>query len=556
MYKDKKCQMHLVKGVFYYLGIMIALLNTQAVNAVDIKTGNSDLGVRWDNTLKYSGLYRVSGQDAALLTDVNLDDGNRNFDKGIVSNRIDVLSELDISYKKRMGLRLSAAGWYDAEYVGSNDNDSAGTNNSYSVASNKFTDETEELMGKDIELLDAFGYTEFKLATKPTVLRVGRHSLLYGETLFFGSNGIAGTQAPTDLNKLLSVPGSQFKEIIRPVGQASFQTQINSKLTIGGYYQFEWEETKIPAAGSYLSAADYVGEGAERLLLGGGNSLYHGADIEGDDQGQGGVQIRMRPGKGDWEYGLYLTHFHDKTPYLYFLFDGTAGGPAFAGDTRLGQYKQVYAENITSFGGSASGLLGNINVAAEASVRWNQPLVSDPQTATAAADNDDNELFARGKSLHLNVSAIGFLSKGALWDGGSWLAEIAHNRRLAVDKNRSAIDPATTHSATAVRGILTLNYFQVLPNMDVSVPIGVGYNLDGRSSVLFNWNGGVEHGGDFSIGADARYKQVWLLSARYVNYFGNTNTFLTPPNSATPVLSFGQALQDRDFISLSLQRTF
>lgn len=42
--------------------------------------------------------------------------------------------------------------------------------------------------------------------------RAGRHSLLWGESLFFGSNGIGNGMTSIDVIKALSVPSTQFKE--------------------------------------------------------------------------------------------------------------------------------------------------------------------------------------------------------------------------------------------------------------------------------------------------------------------------------------------------------
>lgn len=98
----------------------------------------------------------------------------------------------------------------------------------------------------------------------PGTVRVGRHSLVYGESIFFGANGIAYAQGPVDLVKLLNVPSSEFKEILRPVNQVSGQLQLGSNALIGAYYQFEWEESILPPEGSYLSNSDVAGEGAER----------------------------------------------------------------------------------------------------------------------------------------------------------------------------------------------------------------------------------------------------------------------------------------------------
>ena len=66
--------------------------------AVEFDTGNPDLSVRWDNTIKYSAAVRMHEQDAALLGNPNTDDGDRNFGKGLISNRFDLLTELDTVY--------------------------------------------------------------------------------------------------------------------------------------------------------------------------------------------------------------------------------------------------------------------------------------------------------------------------------------------------------------------------------------------------------------------------------------------------------------------------
>src|SRR5512146_854653 len=52
---------------------------------------------RWDNTIRYSTAVRLSAPNGALLSDPNADDGDRNFDPGVVSNRFDLLSQLDFA---------------------------------------------------------------------------------------------------------------------------------------------------------------------------------------------------------------------------------------------------------------------------------------------------------------------------------------------------------------------------------------------------------------------------------------------------------------------------
>src|ERR1700741_504236 len=84
-----------------------ALCAMGAGQAAEIVTDNPDLAIRFDNTVKYNYANRISSQNAAILKSVNNDDGDRNFNTGTVSNRVDLLTEFDLVYKKSMGLRVS-----------------------------------------------------------------------------------------------------------------------------------------------------------------------------------------------------------------------------------------------------------------------------------------------------------------------------------------------------------------------------------------------------------------------------------------------------------------
>lgn len=524
---------------------------------VEFETG-PDLKMRWDNTVKYSAAWRVKGLDEAIAADVNLDDGDRNFKKGLVSNRVDLFSEFDLTYKNIMGVRISGAAWYDDVYNRSNDNP-GGTANVFSVPQNEFTDSAKRIMGRKAEFLDAFVFlrNDPSAATAYTV-RAGRHSVLYGESLFFGSNGIANAQSPVDLIKLLSVPSSQFKEIIRPVGQVSTQIQLSPRVSVGAYYQYEWEKTRLPASGSYLSDADFVGPGAERFLVSpsAAGPAFFVTEQSARDSGQGGLQLRFRPSAWDVEFGLYAARYHDKGPQLYVR---PTGLPPEPGTLRVGDLQQVYAEDIKTYGASFSTVLGEANVAGEMSYRTNAPLVSDPQVALpgVVADGRDNPFFAVGKTAHAQVSFIYLLGNSPLWDGAELLGEVAWNRRLSVTKNPAAIDPNTTRDAWALRILFVPQFFQVFPGVDLTMPIGIGYNPSGRSSAVFKFNGGVEKGGDFSIGLTADYAKKVKAGVTYTHFYGRTGPFLEPTNAfGAQRLSYDQSLKDRDFISLSVQMTF
>lgn len=524
--------------------------------AFEFETGNPDLKVRWDNTVKYSAASRVKEASTTLTTltaSPNQDDGDRNFKKGLISNRADLLTELDVTYSN-VGFRLSGAAWYDDVYNRANDNDSPGTTNHVSRAFNEFTSATQKLHGRKGELLDAFVFGKADLGESRLTYRLGRHTLLWGESLFFGANGIAAGQAPIDIVKALSVPNTQFKELIRPTQQISGQLQINPTVSVGAYYQLRWEKHRFPAVGSYFSNIDQIDDGGERLIVGapGGPfaaapAFFRGDDIKAKNSGQGGLQLRYRSEAIDTDFGLYAMRFHDKSPQLYMR--PVAGLPNFA-TGEVGKYLWVYPENIKMYGASFSKTVSYVNFAGEVSVRRNTPLASNGQIdLTGTADNNANPLYAVGNSAHVQLSWLATLPPNFLASETSFLGEIAWNRRTGITKNAGALNPNADREAWNIRMIYEPSYRQVLSGIDLSVPIGIGYGI-GNSSVVGSFLG--DKVGDFSIGLNATYLDAWRFGINYTHYFGPEGTFLDALNQG----SFKQSLKDRDFISVSVRTTF
>lgn len=545
------------------------LLAGPIAQAFEFDTG-TDLKIRWDNTIKYSAAYRA--KDPAGVTigaaNPNGDAGNLNFRRGLASNRADLLSELDMTYGN-VGARLSGAAWYDSMYRKGNRNNSPFTANT--SPNNTFDSATADLHGRRAEFLDAFVFGQGDLGEgRLASARLGRHALLYGESLFFGSNGIAGTQGPVDVIKALQVPSSQIKEIVRPVNQFSGQVQLSPSLSAGGYYQFEWSKNRLPAAGSYLSVSDFVDVGGQRLLVGaplvpggGPQSLLRSTDRKASDSGQFGAQVRWRPAGVDAELGFYATRSNSKNPVLHVkpsfvpgigVVDPSAFNPLSG---QVGTYSLVYHEGIKTLGASASTAFGDLNVAGEASVRTDTPLVVSavPVLPGQTIDNGANALYPIGKSAHVQVSAIYALPRTGLWDGGSLIGEIAWNRRLSIARNPQLVDPNSTRDATAIRIVFETAYYQVLPGLDLTVPIGFGYGVSGRSSVIPQFS--VHHGGDITVGVNAEYQKQWKIGLTYVHFTGDPRPLTT--QAATPsgtAFTFGQTLADRNFFALNVQRTF
>ncbi|AYC32325.1 DUF1302 domain-containing protein [Pseudomonas cavernae] len=537
------------------------VLGAPAVQAFQIDTGDSDFSLRWDNTVKYSAAWRVEDQSSKLTEGrvaLNQDDGDRNFDKGLISNRLDLLSELDLSYRN-IGARLSGAGWYDTVYQDDTDNDDPTRANQRSVAFDEFTDDTRHLHGGDGELLDAFVYWNGELADRALSVRAGRHGLIWGESLFFGANGIAGGMAPVDVVKALSVPNTQFKEITRPINQLSGTYQLTDDLSLGAFYQLEWEETRLPGAGSYFSVSDTIGEGNERLIVGapfpaflGGNpsspaAFFHGNDKEAKSSGQGGLQLRYTA--DTVEYGLYAIQYHDKGPKLYLRPNST--GPEFS-TGKIGEYYWVYPENIRALGASFATTVEEYSFAGEASMRWNMPLVSNGQTVLPGveADNDDDPLYAVGRTAHVNLNVLASLGPSFISKEASLVGEIAWNRLLHVTKNQAALDPGASDDGVGFKLVYSPTYRQVFPGVDISVPLGLSYFPLGKSAVISSF--GPDRGGDMNIGVTATYLDRVTLGLTYTHFYGPEDTNLNAANQ----FNFKQSLKDRDYLAFSVKTTF
>lgn len=527
----------------------LALCTSFNAAAFQFETGIPELSTRWDNTLKYSNAFRVKGRDANVaagpgtsVPNPNVDDGDRNFSSGLISNRLDLLSELDIRYQD-VGARLSGAAWYDSVYNERNDNDSPATANAMSVRNDHFTDDTRKLHGRNGELLDAFVYGSREIGTTRLSGRLGQFTQIYGESLFFGANGIANAQSTVDLVKLQSVPGSQFKEILLPTKQVSGNWQLTDTISVGAYYQFEWNKTRLPGSGSYFSNGDFVGDGAESVYFPTGR-LIRGASINARNSGQFGAQFKFS--LEDWEFGLYAAKYHEKTPIFYFR-------PAALIPGNDDSYVNVYAEDVKVFGASFSKQVGEANVAGEVSMRVDTPLAPTGGVVIAGlgADNDRHPAYPLGNSLHAQVSMINVYGGNSLWDGASLAGELAFNRRLSVKKNADQLDPNTTRDAYSLRFTFEPQYFQVIPGVDVQLPITVGYTPYGRSSVTPQAFA-PEHGGDITFGLKADYQKTWYASLSYTNFFGDGGPIIDENSAYT----FKQTLKDRDFVAFSIQRTF
>jgi len=494
---------------------------------------DGDWMVRWDNTLRYSLAFRLMPRDAAVIGDANSDDGDRDFAPGLISNRLDLVSILDVTHGDG-GVHLSGAGWYDTVYHAHTDNASPATANAFSVPDTQFPRATRDLMGQYADLEEAYAFANFDLGGMPLTLRAGRQSVLWGESLFFAENAIAAAQAPIDGIRDESAPGSYSKEVFLPVAQAAFTLQPLPSLALSGYYQLEWRKDREPAVGSYFSYYDGFDVGGERLILSPGSYLYRIKDKHPPAGGQFGISLRA--GVGDVDFGLYVLRFHAKQPAIW-LWPGRNADAAIG---KAGEYQLFYPKGIDLIGLSFSTYLGDSTVAGEISARQHMPLVSLSPAMEYWAPGPVYRRSggtAEGDTLHAQLSSETEFAPQRLWDGAALSVEVAANDLMAVTGDKAALDRTRDRFALSLRAQFEPRWFEVLPHLDISVPVSLGCNALGRSSVIDTQYAGS---GDVEVGVAASWRSEWRASLTLTSYFGSP---------------YRQPLADRDFVLVSVERT-
>lgn len=226
---------------FRALPLAIALIGSGAHAAETIYLGE-DTTLDSSLTLSYTASARTSRPSGEYLNDLNSDDATRNFKRGaLVNNRASALGELRLKHDN-VGAMLRGNIFYDAVYRSSNDNDSPTTVNKIGPA-NEFVAKTRERSGQDAQLLDAFVYGNWVVGNDQYLsLKLGRHVVAWGESLFWPN--ISQGQLPVDATKF-NVPGTEAKESYLPVGQLSATLTLTDALSLTGYYQYKWEETRL-----------------------------------------------------------------------------------------------------------------------------------------------------------------------------------------------------------------------------------------------------------------------------------------------------------------------
>jgi hypothetical protein len=451
--------------------LAIGIAAVLALSSANVQAANwskGDLEVQFDSSFSLGTSIRVEERDPALIGNSNStaldwsqytttnpnynsafvwqnpdvngsystngDLGNLNFNKGEAFSTIfKGVHELDIRYKD-MGIFVRGMYFYDFELK---DGDRDWRNPLTGQRQDPCRDnQASAELCSDIRLLDAFFYYDFDVGDVPVSLRIGDQVVSWGESTFI-QHGI-NTTNPVDVTRARS-PGAELKEVFIPVGMVFASFGFTDEFSMSMYYQYEWQRSLLPQAGSYFAANDFAGEGGQannvqlgftgnpdidlNFLLAGlnevGDALRAGGDasllssaylsyptkvairgysdaahIDADDGGQYGLKMSYYAAElNDTEFSLYHINYHSQRPLINgqssnFSAASVGGDLAFLATnqidrdniTELNAFTQgafVYPEDIKLYGFSFNTTIGETALAGEIAYRQDEPLQLD-----------------------------------------------------------------------------------------------------------------------------------------------------------------------------------
>jgi hypothetical protein len=535
-------------------------LTAGTAHAFDINTGNPDFAIRFDNTVRANYGVRVESRDSKIGNYVLADEGDYSFDNGqAVAKRIDLLSEFDLVYKKRYGLRLSGAAWYDGAYDGtSKSNPNPPLVGIPSYINHQYSSTITKLYEKGGELLDGFVFGGVDLGDVPVQAKLGRHTIYWGESLLLGGHmhSVSYAQAPLDLQKGFATPGTEVKELFRPLNQLSLQAQLTPELSVAGQYLLEWEPARYPEGGTFLGPVDFVFNGPDRQFLSAALGFAsRGQAVQPSQHGEFGLSARWAPQWLDGTAGLYYRNFADKLPQVLLTKVGAASAS---------QYNLIYADNIQLFGASIAKNIGGVSTSAEISYRKNTPLNAQVLGIAPGLPEQGDTKGPRGNTWHGLANVIGTIAKTPVFDAATWAAELSamHLDKVTSGANlfngvgyapcvgKDKWDGCATRNYAGMGASFTPTWFQVFPGVDLSAPLTYAIGISGNSATTF---GGNESLGNYSVGLGADVQQKYRFDLKYIDWIGHyrdNGTAVTSTNGLTALL------RDRGMVSLTFKTTF
>lgn len=555
---------------------------------IEFDTGNPDVLLRWDNTVRYNLGWRLEDINPHFANAFGSDETELRFKKhDLIVNRLDLLSELDYSVRNDYGFRVSAAAWSEHAYpdttrtsdrINSIFTGSQAVPSSYGPSGRYSNYARRYVTGDSGEILDAFVFGNFDLGRTSFRYRLGQHTVYWGEASFTQTDSIAHGMARMDGIKGQTSPGAEAKELFMPVKQFTFQWALSDELSLQGLYQFDWKPTRAAPGGTYFAASDGSGDTSAAgspvcaSTAPGSCTPYLDPVTPGRKGGDFGLAARWSPAWLDGTLGFYYRKYDEKTPWSTIQLQGHTPTAANMG------LRLSYARDTELLGISLGKSLGPVSAGFEASYRRNTALSSvsgffagssagmGPATsaffASPAADiplsqMPDYDLVegARGNTFHLVANGSMLLKRTPLWDTGVLVGELAYQRLDKVTRNgslfysedyacrfgyapsglaagaRDRSDGCATRDALALSLTFMPQWVQPFPGLALSMPISISYGLRGNSPSL---SGNYEGAYRWSIGLTALYRTRYEFAIALVDQHQDYKTATATARNGVP----------------------
>nr|VFJ67656.1 MAG: Protein of unknown function (DUF1302) [Candidatus Kentron sp. FW] len=557
-----------------FIAVSAALTFISPVYAPAIEFDGGIVSGNVDTTVSFGAISRVQGRDSSIVCianggsayGCNADDGNLNYDTGIVSQVWKAITDIEVNHEGgNMGAFFRVKAFMDTE-----------NNNRTETKRTDLSKKAKQLVGEDVDVLDAYGWFRFDMADRPAEVRLGKHTLNWGESSFI-SGGINAIN-PVDF-AALRAPGMELREALLPVTMVSGSVDPTNNLSVEGFYQLEWDQMMFEPTGSYFNTFDnetalHMGWGfAQENTL----SIPRIADNPPDDSGQWGVAMRyFAEEMNSTELGLYFMNYHSRTPVISATTATTAGTPPPK------NYFLEYPEDIQLFGASFNTNLGLWALQGEYSYKHDLPLQIDDAELLVAALGVPSILHQLGKQYSPNEYVPGYIKRDVsqlqatatrIFSDVMWahqfvfVAEVglthvhnmpdkdglrleapgtfaSGNRSHLAAPVSSPITESSDHFADATSWGYQLigqwTFGNAFMGANLSPHAAFRHDVGGVSPV--GWTGNfVEGSKAATLGVTATYKQAWAADISYTSFFGGGRYNL---------------LNDRDYVAFNLKYSF
>jgi hypothetical protein len=577
---------------------MFVTINAYVAPSSALEFENNGITGNFDTTISWGVARRIQSRDPALIAisnpvggtgySANTDDGNLNYDKGLISNALKVTHDLDLEYKN-FGAFFRGTYFYDFH-----NNDKSG-----------LTEQAKDKIGKDADLLDAYVRGSFEVGGRALDVRAGNQVVSWGESTFI-QNSI-NVLNPIDVAKL-RIPGAELREALLPVPMLWVSQELTDNLSMEAVYLARFENTEIDPRGTYFSTNDFASDGGQYVTTGFGfvpdtictvpppapgsptfatfaaRCVPRANDNVAKDSGQYGLALRwLTPEFNNTEFGFYFMNYHSRLPLISGIAVSTIGAAATGG------YLVEYPEDIKLFGISFNTEFVQSGVAlqGELSYRQDVPLqIDDVEILFAALRLDQagipapipwqlsgynagdvvtgyqlldvlqyqmtgTKVFGAGNPFGANqvvlLGEVGVTHVNDLPDKSQLRFEGPGTGRPGDPLAGAVLVPDGTYQQSGFADATSWGY-RIVTRLDYNSALGAA-TLSPRIAFAHDVNGtSPGPGGNFiegrkaiTLGLGMNYLNTWTADLSYTNFFGGD--------------TFNQ-IRDRDFVALNIKYSF